>query len=79
MSKNKDLTSASAAFSIRDLSLPVLGYLTLVMRYQLHPTTIEVILRKNKEQEFLIIDTFLLTLLCNLQGEKHANNLDEVL
>lgn len=26
------------------------------MRYQLHPTTIGVILRKNKEQELLILD-----------------------
>lgn len=26
------------------------------MRYQLHPTTIGVILRKNEEQEFLILD-----------------------
>ena len=56
MKKNKDLTSASTAFSILDLSLPVLRYLTLVMRYQLHPTTIEVILRKNKEKKFLILD-----------------------
>ena len=28
------------------------------MRYRLHPTTIGVILRKNKEQEFLILGTF---------------------
>ncbi len=28
------------------------------MRYQLHATTIGVILRENKEQEFLILDTF---------------------
>lgn len=27
-----------------------------IMRYQLHPTTIGVILRKNKEQELLILD-----------------------